>query len=157
MANYFNNTMNCSFNCHGLKSSIEYIRTFFNKHCCDYLCLQETWVLSENMQIAKTIHDDYMYVATSGMDSRYSTYGGVFLFKKSLANYIVPIKCNSKRLCGMCITMKNDFKCLLFSIYMPNDNYSMSIVRPEFNNTIDCIELLLNSIDCNAHIFVWRL
>ena len=41
---------------------------------------------------------------------------------------------------------------VLFSIYMPTDNYSMFIVRAEFNNTINCIESLLNSMDCNARI-----
>ena len=81
-------------------------------------------------------------------------HGGVaILFKKSLAKYIVPIKCNSRRLCGMCITMKNDFKCLLFSIYMTTNNYS--IVRPKFINTINCIKSLLNSVDCNGRGLQW--
>ena len=35
---------------------------------------------------------------------------------------------------------------------MPGNNYSMSSVRPEFSDTLDCIESLFNTIDCNAQI-----
>ena len=35
---------------------------------------------------------------------------------------------------------------------MLGNNYSMSFVRPEFSDTLDCIESLFNTIDCNAQI-----
>ena len=42
---------------------------------------------------------------------------------------------------------------MLLSIYMTGNNYSMSSVRPEFSDTLDCIdESLINTIDCNAQI-----
>ena len=56
------------------------------------------------------------------------------------------------RVCSILITMHNNFTCMLLSIYMPDNNYSMSSVRPEFSDTLDCIESLFNTIDCNAQI-----
>ena len=80
-------------------------------------------------------------------------FGGVgILFKKSLSPNIENIVCNSKRVCGILITMHNNFTCMLLSIYMPGNNYYMSSVRPEFSDTLDCIESLFNTIDCNAQI-----
>ena len=48
--------------------------------------------------------------------------------------------------------MHNSFTRMLLSIYMPGNNYSRSSVKPEFSDTLDCIESLFNTIDCNAQI-----
>ena len=153
--NYF---MFCSLNCHGVNNSVEYIRSFLSNNHCDFLCLQELWLIDSDLHKLNNIHTDYTYVATSGMESSSHflsgrPFGGVgILFKKSLSPHIKNIVCNSKRVCGILITMHNNFTCMLLSIYMPGNNYSMSSVRPEFSDTLDCIESLFNTIDCNGQI-----
>ena len=62
------------------------------------------------------------------------------------------IVCNNKRVCVILITMHNNLTCMLLSIYMPGNNYCMTSVRPEFSDTLDCIESLFNTINCNAQI-----
>ena len=158
MAITHNYSMFCSLNCHGVNNSVEYIRSFLSNNHCDFLCLQELWLIDSDLHKLNNIHTDYTYVATSGMDSSSHflsgrPFGGVgILFKKSLSPHIENIVCNSKRVCGILITMHNNFTCMLLSIYMPGNNYSMSSVRPEFSDTLDCIESLFNTIDCNAQI-----
>ena len=115
-------------------------------------------IIDSDLHKLNNIHTDYTYVATSGMDSSSHflsgrPFGGVgILFKKSLSPHIKNIVCNSKRVCGILITMHNNFTCMLLSIYMPGNNYSMSSVRPEFSDTLECIVSLFNTIDCNAQI-----
>ena len=70
------------------------------------------------------IHTDYTYVATSVMDSSSHFLSGRpfegvgILIKKSLSPHIKNIVCNSKRVCGILITMHNNVTCMLVSIYM---------------------------------------
>ena len=72
-------------------------------------------------------------------------FGGVgILFKKLLSPHIKNIVCNREGVCGILIPMHNNFTCMLLSIYMPGNNYSMSSVRPEFSDALDCIESLFN-------------
>ena len=40
-------------------------------------------------------------------------------------NISINSVCNSKRVCGILITMRNNFTCMLLSIYMPGNNYYM--------------------------------
>ena len=68
---------------------------------------------------------------------------GSNIIHESLSPHIKNIVCKSKRLCGNLIT----------SIYMPCKNYYMSSVRPEFSDILDCIESVINTIDCNAQIW----
>ena len=113
---------------------------------CDFLCLQELWLINSNLHKLNNIHTDYTYVATSGMNASSHfisgrLFGGVgILFKKSLSPHIKNIVCNSKGVFGILITMHNNFTCMLLSIYMPGNNYSMSSVRPEFSDTLELYE-----------------
>ena len=149
-------SMFCSLKCHGVNNGVEYIRSFLSNNNCGFLCLQELWLIYSDLHKLNNIHTDYTYVATSGVDSSSHfisgrQFGGVgILFKKSLSPHIKNIVCNSKRVCGILITMHNNF--MLLSIYRPGNNYYMSSVRTEFSNTPDCIESLFNTIDCNAQI-----
>ena len=69
MATIHEYTMFSSLNCHGLNNSIEYIRTFLNGNQCDFLCLQELWLIDSDLYKLNSIHSDYTYTAISGMDS----------------------------------------------------------------------------------------
>ena len=101
---------------------VEYIRSFLSNNHCDFLCLQELWVIDSDLHKLNNIHTDYTYVATSGMDSGSHFLsppfgGGGILFKKSLSPHIKNSDCNSKRVCGILITLHNNFTCMLF-IYL---------------------------------------
>ena len=112
--------MFCSLNCHGVNNSIEYICSFLSNNHCDFLCLQELWLIDSDPHKLNNIHTDYTYVATSGMDSSSHflsgrLFGGVgILFKKSLSPHIKNIVCNSKRVCGILITLTLYVCCYLF-------------------------------------------
>ena len=56
--------MFCSLNCHGVNNSVEYIRSFLSNNHCDFLCLQELWLIDSDLHKLNNIHTDYTYVAT---------------------------------------------------------------------------------------------
>ena len=41
---------------------------------------------------------------------------------------------------------------LLLSVYLPCDNHSCTIVDRQFNDTINSIASLLNTLDCNVYL-----
>ena len=148
----------CSLNCHGVNNSVEYICSFLSNNHCGVLCLQELWLIDIDLHKLNNIYPNYTYVATSGIDSSSHfisgrPFGGVgILFRNHCFHTSKNIVCNSKRVCGILIIMHNNCTCMLLSIYMPGNNYSMSSVGPEFSDILDFIESLFNSIDCNAQI-----
>ena len=80
----------CTYNCSGLRSNMQYLHEFLDKHHPKILCLQETWLLKCNLKKLSEIHPDYMFHGFSAMDSDKNIisgrpYGGVaLLWHKSI-------------------------------------------------------------------------
>ena len=140
-----------SYNSTGLgESRMSYIREMLDQENIDILLLQETWLLSNNVQKLGTIHPDYLYHGISGIDEsellRGRPYGGTaILWRKSIASCVKPITIpESKRVCGVSVQC-SDMTLLVMSCYMPVDNYSKSHISEEFLDVCDAIECVINS------------
>lgn len=148
----------CSFNCEGVSRSTEYMNEFLSKYECDLFCLQETWLLNENLSKLGNIHDKYLYTGKSGVDSTRDILigrpaGGVsILYHKSIAKYIECIDIAHPRLCSVILRSVSDVSILVTSVYMPCDNYSMTNVNTEFEEVISIIECTMHTHDCDAYI-----
>jgi len=56
----------CTFNCRSLKSSLTEIRTLRN--VCDFLCIQEHWLLTTELDTRNNIHVDFQGLGYSAVD-----------------------------------------------------------------------------------------
>ena len=123
-----------TFNCTGLKSSVEYIA----RHLCsgnEIIALQETWLLPHDLPLCDTIHPDFCAFATSSVDVgagvvRGRPYGGLaFLYRRSVEPLVTPISFEEDRVLGL--MFKDDNRSILFlNVYMPtqsNENYDQYI------------------------------
>ncbi len=91
----------CSFNCEGVNRTVDYMKEFLSNNLCDILCLQETWLIEQNLLRLANIHSDYLYTGKSGVDSNSDILvgrpkGGVaILYKKSVAKCIKCVDISS--------------------------------------------------------------
>ena len=123
----------CSFNCTGLKSSVEYVTSLCDNH--DIVALQETWLLPHDIPIVDAIHRDHCAFATSSVDVgagvvRGRPYGGLaFMYRRNIETQLTPINLGEDRLLGL--LYKDDHKSILFlNVYMPtqcNNNYDLFV------------------------------
>ena len=57
------NTIICSVNCEGLNRSSVFLSSVLKTYKCDFLCLQELWLLDETLYRLGSISTEYMYTA----------------------------------------------------------------------------------------------
>ena len=89
-----------SFNCTGIKSSVEYIA----QHLCkdnDIIALQETWLLPYDLPLCDSIHPEFCAFATSSVDVgtgvvRGRPHGGLaFLYRRSIEPHVTLLTLNT--------------------------------------------------------------
>ena len=117
----------CTFNCTGIKSSVEYIA----EHLCSdnhIIALQETWLLPHDLTTCDVIHPQFCAFATSSVDVgagvvRGRPYGGLaFLYRRSIEPHITPITFGEDRVLGL--LYKDDHRSILFlNIYLPTQSH----------------------------------
>ena len=115
----------CSYNCTGLVSECnrQYMRQLLINYEADFLLLQETEFKIGN------IHNNYMYTAVSGMDTRDRVilgcpYGGVaIMWKRSLSHSVKPIILSNKNISCVMLEVKN-VKFMIICVYLPCENWS---------------------------------
>ncbi len=152
-----------SLNCEGLKRSSDYIKDYLSTHSTDILCLQETWLVDQNLCNLGNIHCDYLFHGKSGVDSnvdiiRGRPYGGVaLLYKKSIAKNVTSVSIDNSRLCGIMLHASTNFKILILCVYMPCDNMSNTHTSTQYADAIDDIEGALNKCECDAVIITGDL
>ena len=170
----------CSYNCRGWKSEARYVTNLLKS--CDLCFIQEHWLLPDHIG-ALNISNDFLSIATSGMDSSELILGCPFggcgiLYRKSLAPYVSRIKCNSKRFCALyfslCSPGNPHLNTLLINVYLPtdygtNNAYLESLCELEgfisthpFDNLIICgdfnVDFSRNSHNCrNLNLFMQNL
>ena len=115
-----------SFNCTGMKSSLEYI----SKSICsqsDIIALQEMWILPNEVELCKTVHNEFTGFSKSSVDVekgvlRGRPYGGLgFLWRSTLDAHVTPVAMEEDRLLGL--KVKTDTQeLLIINVYMPTQN-----------------------------------
>ena len=147
----------CSYNCTGLVSECnrEYVRQLLINYEADFLLLQETWLSCETEFKIRNIHNDYMYTAVSGMDTRDTLimgrpYGGVaIMWKRSLSHSVKPIISSNK--CISCVIREvKNVKLMIICVYLPRENWSATTEDREYLDCLDHINQLLEMYDVQA-------
>ena len=147
-----------TFNCTGLNENrVAFLHEMLTSHCVDILLLQETWLLSSQLNKLSSIHPDFFSHGVSGMSDRSELirgrpFGGVaILWHRSMAASVKPIKCKNNRLCAVLVTL-DQRKMLLVNVYLPCDNYSQSVVEPDYQNCLD--DALCLWLESDADLFI---
>ena len=122
-----------SFNCTGIKSSIEYVSEMLYAKC-DIIDLQEPWLLPHDLQICSSIHPSFCAFATSSVDVGAGViwgrpFGGLaFLYRRSFETQLSPLTYDDDRILGL--LYKDSTQSILFlNVYFPTqtneyfDNY----------------------------------
>ena len=147
----------CSYNCTGLVSEYnrEYVRQLLINYEADFLLLQEIWLSCETEFKIGNIHNDYMYTAVSGMDTRDRVimgrpYGGVaIMWKRSLSHCVKPIISSNKRISCVILEVEN-VKLMIICVYLPCENWSTTTEDREYLDCLDHINQLIEMYDVQA-------
>ena len=125
------NSLNIStFNCTGIKSSIEYISGTLCPRF-NIIALQELWNLPNELDICDNIHKDFNSFTKSSVNVeravlRGRPYGGLgFMWHCSLDAYVSPVPLDDDRLLGLRVR-KESQDIIFINVYMPtqsNDNF----------------------------------
>ena len=145
-----------SLNCEGFVRAQTYITELLND--TDVLLLQETWLLDVNLGKLSSLHPDFLAIAKSGVDATRAILpgrpsGGVaVLYHKKLAKNVKAVSFDSRRVCGMSLTLNSSVKLLLLCLYMPCDNYSTLSVNEDYETVINEVECYLNANHYDSYI-----
>ena len=71
------------------------------------------------------------------------------MWNSTLANNVVPVQCESKRICAVIIQLAGNAKMLLICVYMPCDDRRADGNLNEYIDTLNEIEILCNSAHVN--------
>jgi len=94
----------CTFNCRSLKTSVTEISNLCDS--CDFLCIQEHWLLSTELRILNNLHEDFYGLGKSAVDLTSDIllgrpYGGTcMLYRKSLAQSVKTVDTYDSTGCG---------------------------------------------------------
>jgi exonuclease III len=111
-----------SYNCKGLKSSIDDIRNLCETY--DVVMLQETWLMPEDLPILNSIHPNYHGNGVSAMDPTGGLllgrpFGGVGIMWKKSYTQLQFKTYDDSRIIGL--ELKSSYNCemLLLNVYLP--------------------------------------
>ena len=144
-----------SYNCRGLKSSEEEIRQLFRG--CDFLAVQEHWLLPCEFSWINSIDDDVIFSAVSPMEMdtlyRGRPFGGVaLLWHKDLRKWTVPIETGSDRLSAALMKL-DTISVLVVAVYMPVD-YGNQQSFDDFTEQLGYLEGLASSVEFDTLICI---
>ena len=117
-----------TYNCKNFRRTLRH--TFISElfYECDFLCLQEHWLLNSQFHMFNNIVSDspICYESKSPMDEEVQKYGrpygGVAILWRSNIKYnVVPVVTTSSRMCCIQIWVSDSDFIMLFSVYMPCD------------------------------------
>ncbi|XP_026331665.1 uncharacterized protein LOC113239015 [Hyposmocoma kahamanoa] len=105
--------------------SVDCVRTLCRT--ADIICLQELWLLQEDIPYLSSIDPEFGFTGKSAVDTgagilRGRPFGGVgVLWRKSLFTSVSVVQCKSVRIAAIKIVL-SDRSLLVFSVYMPTDS-----------------------------------
>ena len=114
----------CTFNCRSVKSSICEVQSLCNDH--DIVCLQEHWLLPNELNLLSNIHPEFMSTGISAVDvSRNILVGRPFggtaiLYRKDLLEHVNILSSTDPRITAIQLQLAIG-PVLFVSVYMPTD------------------------------------
>ena len=112
-----------TFNCFGLKSSINYVTDLMRS--VDILFLSESWLLQSEIEtLSKEVFNPFYVTMKSSLKSDDLAvgrpFGGVgFVCRKRRDITYVPINCESDRLHGLEVMFRGSKVLTVYGVYMP--------------------------------------
>ena len=113
----------------------EYIKGPINHYKPEFVCLQETWLLSHDVKPKLSeIDKNYIPHGVSGNNEKELIQQGrpkggcAILWHESLSHTITEIPCNNRRVCAITTIMEDGKVILIVCAYMPNDNMSKTCI-----------------------------
>ena len=140
-----------SYNSTGFASDRQcFIRDLINDNDPDLIFVQETWLLNSNMDKLNGVHTDYLSAGVSSMPDNElligRPHGGLAIFwKKNLVDAIRFVTIPGTTRACACIVKIGTEELLCVNLYLPNDNYSKSAVEHSFMETLDIVEMFIES------------
>ena len=141
-----------SWNCHGLKSSIDYALKLIKSHNITFLC--EHWLLPHELATMKS------FFAAHGKDAQFISsvdpmvplrgrpFGGIgFVWDKSDGYSFSPQVCNSDRIYGLKVYKNHCSVLNIYGIYLPHEGYeSQAMTSTEcFLEILDKLQVLIDN------------
>ena len=147
----YNDLSVISYNCDGFKTSSDYVKQLLNTYKPDFLFLQETWLLDNQINLLGDLNDNYLFSGVSGCEPdkmlKGRPYGGVaILWTNNIAQHIMPIHTHSKRITG-CKYMCGNEIILFLTVYMPCDNQSITVINDEYVDLIQEVQTVCENIN----------
>ncbi|XP_059047371.1 uncharacterized protein LOC131842822 [Achroia grisella] len=144
-----------SFNCKGLKRSLEGVRSLCNRG--DIVALQETWLLPHDIPLLGTISDDFSYTGKSAVDTsvgilRGRPYGGVaILWRKNAFSSVTFLDCDNDRLIACKFMINSECSVLIICVYMPTESTENLI---EFTQCLSEIYAIIDGSETESVIIL---
>ncbi|KAJ2941053.1 hypothetical protein O0L34_g13183 [Tuta absoluta] len=138
-----------TFNCKNIKTSLQQVRDMCVE--ADLVALQETWLMTHDLDIIDSINAEFSCVAKSSMDTsmgvlRGRPYGGIALmWRKSKFPNVAVVDCGSDRLIAIRIT-KDKRSFMVFCVYLPCDKLDN---LPEFTDCLARMHAIVEESDCS--------
>ena len=131
-----------SYNCRSIKCNVHCVQELCTTS--DLICLQETWLPTQELGYLNSVDDNFSFYGTSPVDLTRQLlvgrpYGGVaFLFRKTLTPCIVRIETSDNRL--ICIDVKLQ-SCTLrvINCYLPYDDGTNDAEFVDYLAKIHCL------------------
>jgi len=80
-------------------------------------------------------------------------YGGVaLLWKARISNSVTAVNIDSKRACGVKLTLANKQTVLILSLHLPTDNRSTTQVDNDFEECVNAVEQCIEQQSCDLLI-----
>ena len=147
-----------TYNSSGLNQQrIDFISDYLSQTSTDFLLVQETWLYTSQLALLSDLHNEYMAYGVCGMPERSAVIGGrpfggvAILWHQSLAASVKPLKSSCNRLCAVTVSLSR-CKILLVNLYMPCDNYSRTLIDPDFQDVLDATLCLWIESDADSLI-----
>ena len=137
-----------SFNCKGFKPrNYNYLRKIFQN--VDFMLVQELWLYDHEFDVITKELSNCNYFAKSSMNScefrNGRPYGGLAIIWKSNSYFSVDVIDTMSDRLLVCKIESNDFKFLLFNVYMPTNSLSNNVEFEEILHEIISVSLMYDS------------
>jgi exonuclease III len=146
----------CSFNCRSVKSSINEIQSLCDSN--DIVCLQEHWLLPNELNVLSNIHIEFLAAGTSAVDISKELlvgrpYGGTaILYRNTISEYITVLDTKDSRLTGIMVQSLLG-PILLLNVYMPTNNGDQECLE-NYIDTCSRISAIFTECDANNLIVI---
>ena len=144
----------CTYNCHGLKSNMDYVLKLSQSH--DIVFMNEHWLQDKDLNTVRDIfnsHNKWIYLKSSVDPTEQligRPYGGLgFACVKAQGRSYQVLECVSDRVLSLQVTQNNEVVLYLVGVYLPTRDHTELYLE-----TLACMQELMESVNSSAPIVI---